>query len=539
MNRWIGFSGISGLVLVLFGVLGALLVEEYDSPLIAGHLLLGVTLILVWAFAGGSGGVVSAGAFLKGRSARFGANVAIYGAVFVGVLVAINWLVHRHDTRFDYTEQGVYSLAPQSRDLVAKLDKPLKIVGFIVSDEPGREDQMRDLFALYKNANAARVTTEIVDPRAKPHVVQTYGMKPGNIVYIEYGEGESKGASRLNDSSEEGVTNAILKLARGAAKKVYVVQGHGEPDIGAKDPTGLKGFADAVGDEHLTLAGIVLGQHQKIPEDAAAVMLISPKKPLLSEERQLLIEYVEAGGRLFLMADPRTTEDVRAIAAHFKVEVGNDVIIDQIQRLFAAPALGAQPIVTSYGPHPLTRAMSEQDITLYNVAASVRPSGANEQSATWTILASTGPSAWAEKNLEQLFDAPEPAAAREPEDLVGPVPVAVAYERTLNTPAGDETNGEEKPTFRPVARLVVFGDSDWVLNANFAMYSNRDLALNAVNWLAGEEGGVTIRPRRMRESLAPISRETFLWLLVSSFLVPELIVLAGLAVWWRRRTVAA
>lgn len=539
MNRWIGFSGILGLVLVLFGVLGALIVEAYDSPLIAGHLVLGVLLLAVWAFSGGSGGFASAGAFLKGRSARFGANVAVYGSVFIGVLIALNWIVHRHDARYDLTEEGVYSLAPQSRDLVAKLEKPLKIAGFIVSDDPGREDQMRDLFALYKSANTARVTTEIIDPRAKPHLVQTYGMKPGNIIYIEYGEGDAKGASRINDSSEEGITNAILKLARGAAKKVYVVQGHGEPDIAAKDPTGLKGFADAVGDEHLTLAGIVLGQHQKIPEDAAAVMLVSPKKPLLPEERQLLIDYVEGGGRLLLMTDPRTTEDVRTIAAHFKIEVGNDVVIDQMQRLFAAPALGAQPIVTSYASHPLTRAMTEQDITIYNVAASVRPSGASDEKATWTTLANTGPSAWAEKNLEQLFDSPEPSAAREPEDLAGPVPVAVAYERSLEGPQTDEEQPEEKTSFRPVARLVVFGDSDWVLNANFAMYSNRDLALNAVNWLAGEEGGVTIRPRRMRESLAPISQETFLWLLVSSFLVPELIVLGGLAVWWRRRTVAA
>lgn len=539
MNRWIGFSGMCGIVLVLFGVIGALVADAYDSPLILGHLVLGGALLLVWIVGGGSGGVASAGAFLRGRSARFGANVALYGSVFLGVLVAINWIVHRHDNRFDLTEEGVYSLAPQSRDLVAKLDRPLKIVGFIVSDDPGREDQMRDLFALYKGANVARVTTEIVDPRAKPHLAQNYGMKPGNVVYLEYGEGESKGSSRINDSSEDGITNALLKLTRGEAKKVYVVQGHGEPNISAKDPTGLSGFAEAIGDEHLTLAGIVLGQHQKIPEDAAAVVLISPKKPLLIEERQLLIDYVEAGGRLLLMSDPRTTDDVRSIAAHFKIEVGNDVIIDQVQRLFAAPALGAQPIVTSYAPHPLTRSMSEQDITLFNVASSVRPTGASDEKATWTELARTGLTAWAEKNLEQLFDVPEPGAAREPDDLAGPVSLAVAYERKLDVPAAEGASAEEKPSFRPMARLVVFGDSDWVLNANLAMYANRDLSLNAVNWLVGEEGGVTIRPRQMRQSLAPISKDTFVWLLVSSFLIPELIVLGGLAVWWRRRLVGA
>jgi ABC-type uncharacterized transport system involved in gliding motility auxiliary subunit len=423
---------------------------------------------------------------------------------------------------------------------VKGLQQSLKIVGFLVGDDPGQENQLRDLFARFKEANLERVTTEVVDPRAKPHLVQTYGMKPGNVVYLELGDGEAKATSRINESSEEGITNAILKLTRGAAKKLYVVQGHGEPDITANDPTGLKGFADAIGDEHLTLAGLILGQHSKIPEDAAGVLLISPKKPLLAEERQLLIDYVEGGGRLLLMADPRTTEDVRTIAAHFKIEVGNDVIIDQIQRLFAAPALGVQPIVTTYAPHPLTRNMSEREVTVFNLASSIRSVGTSDATTTWTDLAKTGLTAWAERNLEQLFDAPEAAAVRDPEDLVGPVTIAAAYERKLDgeKPAneGGEAGGDD---FRKVARVVVFGDSDWILNANLAVYSNRDFALNAVNWLVGEEGGVTIRPRQMRVSLAPMSQETFVWLLISSFLVPELILLVGLAVWWRRKSVAA
>jgi ABC-type uncharacterized transport system involved in gliding motility auxiliary subunit len=540
MSKWIRFSGILGGVLVLFGILGGLIAEEYDSPLIAGHLILGVICLGAWLFASGTRGVASAGAVLKGRSARFGANVLIYTGVFVGVLVALNWIVHRHDRRYDLTEEGVYSLAPQSRDLVKGLQQPLKIVGFLVGDDPGQENQLRDLFARFKEANLERVTTELVDPRAKPHLVQTYGMKPGNVVYLELGDGETKATSRINDSSEEGITNAILKLTRGAAKKLYVVQGHGEPDITANDPTGLKGFADAIGDEHLTLAGLILGQHSKIPEDAAGVLLISPKKPLLAEERQLLINYVEGGGRLLLMADPRTTEDVRTIAAHFKIEVGNDVIIDQIQRLFAAPALGVQPIVTTYTPHPLTRNMSEREVTVFNLASSIRSVGTSDATSTWTDLAKTGLTAWAERNLEQLFDAPEAAAVRDPEDLVGPVTIAAAYERKLDgaKPAneGSEAGGDD---FRKVARVVVFGDSDWILNANLAVYSNRDFALNAVNWLVGEEGGVTIRPRQMRVSLAPMSQETFVWLLISSFLVPELILIVGLAVWWRRKSVAA
>lgn len=539
MNRWTRFSGVVGAVVLVFGLIGAVIIGAYDSPLVLGHLVIGGICLLVWAFSAGTSGVASAGAVLKGRSARFGANVIAYGAVFIGVLTAINWLVHRNDRRFDFTADGVYSLAPQSASVVKELKQPLKIVGILASDDPSRETRLRDLLDLYKGANPARVTVEMLDPQAKPHLVQRYELKPGNLVYLEYGEGSTTGVSRINDPSEEGITNAILKLTRGEAKKVYVVQGHGEPDITGKDPTGLQGFADAVADEHLTLAPIVLGQHAAVPDDAAGVVLVSPKKPLLEGERATLIDYVEKGGRLLMFHDPRTTDDVATIAAHFKIDVGQDVIIDQVQRLFAAPTLGVQPIVTTYTPHPLTRTLGENDITVYNLASSVRGAGQNDETTTWTDLAKTGLTAWAERNLTQLFDVPEPSAVREPEDLAGPVPLAVAYERKITPAPEPGSDGESTaPSFDKTARVVVFGDSDWIINANLGVYANRDFVLNALNWVIGEEGGVTIRPRQMRFSNAPITSGTFVWLLVLSFIIPELILILGLVIWWRRRTVS-
>ncbi|RIL09962.1 MAG: hypothetical protein DCC75_05385, partial [Proteobacteria bacterium] len=60
-----------------------------------------------------------------------------------------------------------------------------------------------------------------------------------------------------------------------------------------------------------------------------------------------------------------------------------------------------------------------------------------------------------------------------------------------------------------------------------------------INWLSGEEGGISIRPKSLRESIAPITRDSFLIILVSSFLIPELILIFGLIVWWRRKTVTA
>src|SRR5690606_19040536 len=119
---------------------------------------------------------------------------------------------------------------------------------------------------------------------------------------------------------------------------------------------------------------IVLSRVEKVPDDAASIILAAPKKLLLEAEKTMLVEYAKNGGRLLLLSDPRTTNDVKDIVAQFGIDVGNDVIIDQVQRMFAAPALGVQPVVTTYGQHPITSNFNPRTISVFNIASSVKPS---------------------------------------------------------------------------------------------------------------------------------------------------------------------
>jgi ABC-type uncharacterized transport system involved in gliding motility auxiliary subunit len=69
------------------------------------------------------------------------------------------------------------------------------------------------------------------------------------------------------------------------------------------------------------------------------------------------------------------------------------------------------------------------------------------------------------------------------------------------------------------------------------VYAHRDFILNTVNWMVGESGGVTIRPRSIRKpELTPITSDTYLNILSASFIIPEIIFILGLLIWWRRRT---
>jgi ABC-type uncharacterized transport system involved in gliding motility auxiliary subunit len=143
------------------------------------------------------------------------------------------------------------------------------------------------------------------------------------------------------------------------------------------------------------------------------------------------------------------------------------------------------------------------------------------------------------KKTELIFDQAQPRAERSADDLEGPVSLATAYEKKVENGSKEgassstpESDGEK------ISRVVVVGDSDLIMNGAFNLYSNRDFGLNIVNWAAGEEVGVSIKPRVLKVASTPLQASVFKSIFVTSFLIPELVLLIGLFVWFARREVS-
>jgi len=66
---------------------------------------------------------------------------------------------------------------------------------------------------------------------------------------------------------------------------------------------------------------------------------------------------------------------------------------------------------------------------------------------------------------------------------------------------------------------------------------NADLFLNAVGWLVGQEELVSIRSRTVRASRAELTSTQALQIFYLSVLIfPQILIAAGIVVWWRRRS---
>ena len=84
------------------------------------------------------------------RSTRYGANAILYSGAFVGLLVALNYLAAHYPRQFDLTTEKVFSLSPQSINVVKNLRLPLKLYGFV---QEGRSPTAEALYQEYAYAS--------------------------------------------------------------------------------------------------------------------------------------------------------------------------------------------------------------------------------------------------------------------------------------------------------------------------------------------------------------------------------------------------
>lgn len=516
MRRTNSFLGLISLVLLLFAAVAALFTgarSGVDVLFIAVNGLLGGFALVVYL----SAGLEQLRTVVSERSTKYGANVLVSSLAFIVFLILVNYVSTRHTHRFDLTEQGVFSLSSQSVNVVKNLQEDLQVQAFV---EGGLNPELRGLLESYRYASP-KVNFKLVDPDKEPELAEKYHITAYNTVRLEYG----KESTTIAQPTEEAITNAIIKVTRTTRKTVCVIDGHGEPDIeDQQGPKGLASFKQALSNENYEVKKVLLASLAGVPDDCSVVVVAATEKPYLESELKAVETYLDGGGRVLFLLPPRAGGEFQPLLAQWGVKLGNDVVVDQVLRLFQGPALGLAPLVNTYGAHDITRDFKQR--TIFPMTRSVHADAAGKAALQAVELVKTSPSSWGETDLDGLFQRSE-ASLDAATDTKGPVPIAVAVTADLKQ-LGKGKQG--------TARIAVYGSVEFAGNRELeGTYFNRDLLLNSVGWLVGQADLVSIRPRNLRASRVQFTpdQETVIFYL-SVLVVPEILLIAGIAVWWRR-----
>lgn len=472
-------------------------------------LIPGVALVAAWIIIEGQ-----RNNWLGQRSTQAGTNALLATLAVLAMLGLVNFLGARYHLRTDLTETQLFSLAPQSRQLVRNLKQPVKIWIFDVNQNPVD----RELLENYRR-QSSKFEYEYVDPQAKPGLAKQFGVKEAGEVYLETNQ-QRKLVQVVNVQerlSEIRLTNRLQQITSGTSVKAYFLQGHGESQLTAGENS-ISQAAKALNDKSFTTEPLNLAQISEVPTDANVIVVAGPKRALFDTEVKALQNYLNRGGNALLMIDPDTDPKLDPLLNEWGVKLDTRLAVD----VAGSEALGpAVPIVTEYGKHPITKDFGN-GISFYRLARPVDTTPVNNIQATPLLLTRPYPSTWAESDQKS-----EKLEFNEGQDRKGPLTLGVALTKKLSTPT--PTSGE--------SRLVVIGNSDFTTDGLFQQQLNGDVFLNSVSWLSQQDQqALSIRPKEQKNRRVNLSvAQTLLLRWSALFILPFVGFIGAGLLWWQRR----
>ena len=249
------------------------------------------------------------------------------------------------------------------------------------------------------------------------------------------------------------------------------------------------------------------------PDDTAVLVVAGPRRSLLSNELDILKEYLRNNGRILILLNPDPPAELRQLLAEWWLDIEGGTLIDPTS--YVAPNKD-NPLV------PRARNSFQLPEIYFTGATAVLPMDEKPEEIALSALAWTSQEAW----LERDFVSGEEPAFDTQIDRKGPLAIGAFVSTMLD-------DGTEIPLG---TRLVVIGDSDFASNRNFQNGNNSDLFLTVVNWLAAGEEIISIDRKVLVTRRLLLNPEQARFLQISSIgLLPLLLLVAGGYVWWRRR----
>ena len=552
VRQALALAGVGALI--LGGLVWVFLIDIRTAAnvlLIAGAVILLVDIAISWR-------TVARAVF--GRRGRYGFNTTMALIAFIALAVLVNWLLFwlagRPDPqgwlRVDTTATKQFILADQGLKILEQLEDPVKVTAFFTlnsADEANAWRVTEDLLSEFRRrSNRVSFEYELIDPELRPNIATELGATQFPALAVENlttrrTEVLVGGDPRVSPDvfSEQQIITGLLVVNQIEQKTVAFVSGHSERDITSLANT-REGFglaASALSRENYQVLNITLQELGSVIQAGdptllpAVLVFAGPTDELLGIDLQALGAYAQLGGDILFMLEPdQVPESFGAFLAQYGVAVGSGQLVDTAS--FVAPNPSFLQLKSTNGQIPPHSITTNFDVLYMPGTAFVGP--AVEPAAVpltdeglpyvfFEILGLTTLNSWAETDPETIQFVPG-------EDIQGPLSVALAIEAIsdLNTPPFRQ-DGEYVET-----NMVVIGDTDFASNQYIANAKNGDLLVNSVNWLAEDYELISIRPKlRSFRELVLTSRERDLVRWTGWLLMPSLVGLAGVYMWWRRR----
>lgn len=477
----------------------------------------------------------------KTRSFKSGGYSIVMTLIVIAVVVIVNLLFAKLPdsiTRPDLSTIKLYDFTGETVELVKNVDE--KVTIYLWAETGSEDAQIKEFLSRYSELNS-NISIEYVDPALNPAFLDKYEQttlasnsliiesdKRYKIVnysdiyqydydenilyqyYMYYGSDYMSYLSPNVFNAENSVTNAVDYVTSDTLPIAYFLTGHGETAL-------TDTFKSYIADDNIELKDLSLISLDAVPDDADCVIINAPTNDISEYELDLLLTYMNGGGRVLLFTNFQYPggENVAALCEAYGLEAVDGLVLESSSNYVSQPYY----LIAKKERHDITDPLIDSDsYVIMPLAHGIKTIDAYRSSLTISTLLETSDDAFSKVDVENMttFD-------KEEGDIDGGFILGAAVTETV----GDNE-----------ARFVWYSTSE-LLNDSLNAYSvggNSNLILNTLSWMTDRQQGITIRSLSLEASTLTMSDSASgFWFILLTFVLPISIVGFGFAVWYKRR----
>ncbi len=472
-------------------------------------------------------------------------------ALFIGVIVILNFLSDKLYTRLDFTADGRYSLSKATKNILDDLSAPVTVTAYFSKNLPpdveqARED-LRDMLIEYSNYSDGMVVYDFADPNSDPKIemkAQQAGVRPVMInvrekdqmkqqkaylgVVLQY-EDKSDVIPLVRPGSplEYQLSSSIKKIAATNKPTVAFLQGNGEPSLDE-----MLQLQEALSVTH-DIKEVTFTDTSGVPDGISTLAIIAPSDTIKPKYIKYLDDFLKRGGTIVIGLNrvKGILTEAKGVAVNtglnawlnkFGIDVKQNFVIDeQCSNIMVTQQQGMYrintpiqfpylPIVTNFAKNnPITSGLES---VMFPFVSSIDYSKIDSSLKVTPLVFSSKHSG--SENPPLYFN-----VSRKWKRSDFTMPAQVLGISVSGKLFGDKNN-----------KLIVFGDGDFVVNGSGKQMQklqedNINLMVNAIDWLSDNTGLNALRTKAItsRPIDKNISESTKTIIKYVNFLLPIII----------------
>lgn len=477
------------------------------------------------------------------KSLKYGGYATVTTIILLTALVLANVLFNLLGWEVDLTVEKLYTPSDVTIEIIDDLEDDIKIYGLYNTDTEGTELNQNVITLVNEYCDLSdRMSFETVDPLQDPTFTSQYlvdsTLENGSLIVVNETTGKFKTipVSKLFEvttdyeyllqnvtgfSAENELTNALLYVTLDQVPTLYELDGHKEAKLD-------KGFIENLNYANYKVESmnIVLDQITEIEATEHTVVLVNnPQSDLDENEYNILLDYMEKGGRMIFMAASNTPDlpYFSKLLSRYGLSIQSGTMYETDTNHYyrycnvLRPELSTSSSITSY----LLNDSNNYVIMLAPAAIEI----SDERSSRITVesLLTTSDSAIikGEGNPLNSVDYQEG-------DLTGPFNLCVTAEETLSLNDGTVAT----------TKLAVIGSSDFinVEENQFVTDGNYKLMTLICEHMQDVTSSLSISTKSLEEGKIATTAADFLFYgALFTIVIPAAIIVTGIVVWVRRK----